>query len=1060
MFSEIKRKIKMFLLRLKRNRKKLLISEMAALVVLCAICAAPGIAAIFANQTDTVKNQFNIIKPKPIMVSGSEFCNTIPSTATSIVFSDEAAPADASLTDVSEAQNKSVVAWLDGTTYKVSTQNAGELAIANPDSSEMFGSASSSQTGAYKNLALIDVKKLDTSIVTNMYGIFGSAGYNSSTFTIEGLSSWDTSKVTNMSEMFRYAGYKASTWNIGDLSGWDTSQVTNMLTMFWFAGKNASTFIIEGLSSWDTSNVMNMSYMFYAAGENARTWSIGDLSGWDTSKVTNMSGMFAYTGYNARTWSIGDLRGWDTSKVTNMYSMFSSAGQNARTWSIGDISSWNTSQVTDMASMFNATPATSLNLSSFDTSSVTNMGNMFAKCKKLEKVTLGNKFAWVGTNGYLPAPDSAYIDGADGKWYNEDTGTGYAPADIPSNTAATYVAVKPKPIMVSGSAFCNTIPSTATSIVFSDETAPADASLTDVSAAQNKSVVAWLDGTTYKVSTQKTGKCVIANPDSSQMFGKTSGTSTDAYRNLTAIDVQKLDTSIVTNMFGMFDYTGYNSSTFTIEGLSSWDTSKVTNMSEMFRYAGYKASTWNIGDLSGWDTSQVTNMLTMFWFAGKNASTFIIEGLSSWDTSNVMNMSYMFYAAGENARTWSIGDLSGWDTSKVTNMSGMFAYTGYNARTWSIGDLRGWDTSKVTNMYSMFSSAGQNARTWSIGDISSWNTSQVTDMASMFNATPATSLNLSSFDTSSVTNMGNMFAKCKKLEKVTLGNKFAWVGTNGYLPAPSSTYIDGADGKWYNKDTGVGYAPADIPSNTAATYVAVKPVKIVSWADGTDEEIVAMVAAADKGEINLADYWSVGDERKVNLAAMSAGGIGAEQPAQTITLVLMQQGLYELENGKTCNFIVGQKNLLTGYCEMLSSNDDVYTDFTWDNAPRRTWCNNQYYNAYPETLKPIFKQFKTITARKSGALTTSLDYFALPAEKEVFGSCTYSNANEADALTQFEYYKTTSNILKKQGDNGSKTAYWTRSPIGHTFCVVNSDGTPYPSLAVTGIGYIAPFGCI
>ena len=32
-----------------------------------------------------------------------------------------------------------------------------------------------------------------------------------------------------------------------------------------------------------------------------------------------------------------------------------------------------------------------------------------------------------------------------------------------------------------------------------------------------------------------------------------------------------------------------------------------------------------------------------------------------------------------------------------------------------------------------------------------------------------------------------------------------------------------------------------------------KPLEIVTWADGTDEEIVAMVEAADKGEINLQD---------------------------------------------------------------------------------------------------------------------------------------------------------------------------------------------------------------
>ena len=38
----------------------------------------------------------------------------------------------------------------------------------------------------------------------------------------------------------------------------------------------------------------------------------------------------------------------------------------------------------------------------------------------------------------------------------------------------------------------------------------------------------------------------------------------------------------------------------------------------------------------------------------------------------------------------------------------------------------------------------------------------------------------------------------------------------------------------------------------------VYPLNIVTWANGTDEEIVAMVEAADQGLINLSDYWAVG----------------------------------------------------------------------------------------------------------------------------------------------------------------------------------------------------------
>ena len=69
-----------------------------------------------------------------------------------------------------------------------------------------------------------------------------------------------------------------------------------------------------------------------------------------------------------------------------------------------------------------------------------------------------------------------------------------------------------------------------------------------------------------------------------------------------------------------------------------------------------------------------------------------------------------------------------------------------------------------------------------------------------------------------------------------------------------------------------------------------RPFNIVTWADGTDAEIVAMVNAADDGMINLADYWSVGDERQVTLSAMEATGVGESHVEQTVTFVLMNAG--------------------------------------------------------------------------------------------------------------------------------------------------------------------------
>jgi surface protein len=91
--------------------------------------------------------------------------------------------------------------------------------------------------------------------------------------------------------MFQSAGYKVTNWSVGDLSSWNTSNVTNMSYMFASAGYSTTSLSLD-LSGWDTSKVTNMSYMFESCGANAKEVSIEGLSNWDTSKVTTMKGMF------------------------------------------------------------------------------------------------------------------------------------------------------------------------------------------------------------------------------------------------------------------------------------------------------------------------------------------------------------------------------------------------------------------------------------------------------------------------------------------------------------------------------------------------------------------------------------------------------------------------------------------------------------------------------------------------------------------------------------------------------------------------------------------------
>ena len=48
-----------------------------------------------------------------------------------------------------------------------------------------------------------------------------------------------------------------------------------------------------------------------------------------------------------------------------------------------------------------------------------------------------------------------------------------------------------------------------------------------------------------------------------------------------------------------------------------------------------------------------------------------------------------------------------------------------------------------------------------------------------------------------------------------------------------------------------------------SAILALNSVNIVSWANGSISDISSMLNAAYKGDIDLSDYWNIGDERKV-----------------------------------------------------------------------------------------------------------------------------------------------------------------------------------------------------
>lgn len=243
-------------------------------------------------------------------------------------------------------------------------------------------------------------------------------------------------------------------------------------------------------------------------------------------------------------------------------------------------------------------------------------------------------------------------------------------------------------------------------------------------------------------------------------------------------------------------------------------------------------------------------------------------------------------------------------------------------------------------------------------------------------------------------------------------------------------------------------------------YDSAHSLEIVSWADGTDEQIAAMVAAADAGEIDLSDYWSAGDTRTVQLSAMPGTVENASEShsAQSVQFVLTDPGHYTLANGKPCNFVVLQKDCLNETGVMNKQNT---SSGGWDKCPRRTWCNSVYRNAIPATLRGIFKQFKVRTAGGRGsAVVESTDWFSLFSEREIFDGTTYSNRTAESQNERLDWYMVISNRIKRV--DGSADSWWERSPSdssSNNFCCVDRYRAAKQNTARYGMG-LAPFGCI
>lgn len=129
----------------------------------------------------------------------------------------------------------------------------------------------------------------------------------------------------------------------------------------------------------------------------------------------------------------------------------------------------------------------------------------------------------------------------------------------------------------------------------------------------------------------------------------------------------------------------------------------------------------------------------------------------------------------------------------------------------------------------------------------------------------------------------------------------------------------------------------------------------------------------------------------------------------------------------------------------------------WGECLMRTSTMPTLQNGMPDTIaevKVLYLNYNQST------ILYSDDYLFLPAEKEVFGTRTYSPLKEGKALTQFAYYKNGGSKIKSL--SGSAVFWWLRSVVynySYGFCYVDSAGNAGSDYASLSYG-AAPCFCV
>ena len=322
----------------------------------------------------------------------------------------------------------------------------------------------------------------------------------------------------------------------------------------------------------------------------------------------------------------------------------------------------------------------------------------------------------------------------------------------------------------------------------------------------------------------------------------------------------------------------------------------------------------------------------------------------------------------------------------------------------------------------------------------------------------------------SIYGKGVMAGGGKKPIPLSVSNNGTWNRDGGYNPVnisvPASAVTSGTKSITANGDYDVTEFK-NVRVIVVEDSARLSPIDGFPYVDGlpndwnTMKEIAKIISEASNS-INANTTGSI---------YVNKGGLGYKiTPGNTIN-VTSQKGTYTYAVMGFNNFALTNQNnyggthstagLTFGTVDCVGRykmNSGDTNSGGWGKCLMRTSTMPTLQSGMPDTLAQVKVPYVDYNNQRT--VLYSDDYLFLPAEKEVLGTDSFSPTAEANALTQFAYYKSGGSTIKRL--SGSAVWWWLRSVhynYSYNFCGVNTSGKASHGNASPSSG-AAPCFCV